>query len=172
MKLIDILNEVIRTQEFDNEVDRLKKDGYVKIAGGQGNYGVVLQKKGVEGVKKVTTDSLEISHAIELEGKEYEHIIPILNVVKHSDNLATIDMPHASKLSSKEEEMISKAGLAAQDYIVDDEEEALERIPKLLRPLVVGIKQAFNDLKIDTDEIDWSPSNIMKYKENYVLVDV
>ena len=34
------------------------------------------------------------------------------------------------------------------------------------------VNEYFSKNNISTDEIDWSPYNVMKYKGNYVLVDV
>ena len=76
------------------------------------------------------------------------------------------------ELDNAEKEMIGQAGTAAEDYIVYNEESALESIPKQLHSFVIGVKEAFVQNNISTDEIDWSPYNVMKYKGNYVLVDV
>lgn len=168
MKLIEILKELITTPAFKAEIYKLEKEGYRRV--GQGDWGMVLEKG--EQVKKVTTDSDEIRHAQKLIGHTSPYIIPILNVEKLSDNLAILDMPNAMELDNAEKEMIGQAGSAAEDYIVYDEKDALERIPKELHSFVIGLKKAFIQTGIDTDEIDWSPYNVMKYKGNYVLVDV
>lgn len=168
MKLLEILTELLATPAFKAEVYKLEKEGYTKV--GQGDWGVVLEKGNQ--VKKVTTDSDEIRHALQLIGHTSPYIIPILNVERLSDNLAILDMPNAIELSNTEKEMIGQAGQAAEDYIVYDEEDALGRIPKELHSFVKGIKQVFSEVGIEGDEIDWSPYNVMKYKGNYVLVDV
>lgn len=168
MKLIEILKELITTPAFKAEIYKLEKEGYRRV--GQGDWGMVLEKG--EQVKKVTTDPDEIRHAQKLIGYTSPYIIPILNVEKLSDNLAILDMPNAMELDNAEKEMVGQAGSAAEDYIVYDEEDALKRIPEELHSFVVGLKKAFIQTGIDTDEIDWSPYNVMKYKGNYVLVDV
>jgi hypothetical protein len=81
-------------------------------------------------------------------------------------------MPNAMEIGNDEKDLIAQAGTAAEDYIVYNEEDALKSVPESLRDFVVGLKKAFTDAGIETDEIDWSPYNVMKYKGNYVLVDV
>ena len=156
------------TPAFKAEVYKLEKQGYRRV--GQGDWGMVLEKG--EQVKKITTDPDEIKHAEKLKGHSSPYIIPILGIEKLSDKLAILDMPNAMEIGNDEKEMIGQAGTAAEDYIVYNEEEALNNIPDPLKDFVVGVKQAFLKAGIETDEIDWSPYNIMKYKGNYVLVDV
>lgn len=168
MKLTKILKEVLSTPALKAQVYKLEKDSWRRI--GQGDWGIVLEKG--EQVKKVTTDSDEIKHAEKLVGHKSPYIIPILGIEKISDNLAIIDMPNAQEISTEEKESIGAASTAAEDYIVYDEEDALEKIPEDLKPFVIGLKQSFTDAGIEGDEIDWSPYNIMKYKGNYVLIDV
>jgi hypothetical protein len=168
MKLLEILTELLATPALKAEVYKLEKEGYIKV--GQGDWGVVLEKG--EQVKKITTDPLEIEHAEKLLGRTSPYIIPILGLQRISDRLAIIDMPNAMEIGNDEKDLISQAGTAAEDYIVYDEEDALETIPESLRGFVIGLKQAFIDAGIETDEIDWSPYNIMKYRGNFVLVDV
>lgn len=168
MKLLDILKELMATPAFKAEVYKLEKEGYRRV--GQGDWGMVLEKG--EQVKKITTDPDEIKHAEKLKGHSSPYIIPILGIEKLSDKLAILDMPNAMEIGNDEKEMIGQAGTAAEDYIVYNEEEALNNIPDPLKDFVVGVKQAFLKAGIETDEIDWSPYNIMKYKGNYVLVDV
>jgi len=168
MKLLDILKEVISTPAMKALVYKLEEEGWRRV--GQGDWGIVLEKG--EQVKKVTTDPDEIKHAEKLKGHSSPYIIPILGLERISDRLAIIDMPNAMEIGNDEKDLIAQAGTAAEDYIVYDEEDALQSIPESLRDFVVGLKQAFIDAGIETDEIDWSPYNIMKYKGNYVLVDV
>ena len=168
MKLLDILKEVISTPAMKALVYKLEEEGWRRV--GQGDWGIVLEKG--EQVKKVTTDPDEIKHAEKLKGHSSPYIIPILGLERISDRLAIIDMPNAMEIGNDEKDLIAQAGTAAEDYIVYDEEDALQSIPESLRDFVVGLKQAFIDAGIETDEIDWSPYNIMKYNGNYVLVDV
>jgi len=168
MKLLDILKELMATPAFKAEVYKLEKQGYRRV--GQGDWGMVLEKG--EQVKKITTDPDEIKHAEKLKGHSSPYIIPILGIEKLSDKLAILDMPNAMEIGNDEKEMIGQAGTAAEDYIVYNEEQALNNIPAPLKDFVVGLKQSFIKAGIETDEIDWSPYNIMKYKGNYVLVDV
>ena len=156
------------TPAFKAEVYKLEKQGYRRV--GQGDWGMVLEKG--EQVKKITTDPDEIKHAEKLKGHSSPYINPILGIEKLSDKLAILDMPNAMEIGNDEKEMIGQAGTAAEDYIVYNEEEALNDIPDPLKDFVVGLKQSFIKAGIETDEIDWSPYNIMKYKGNYVLVDV
>jgi hypothetical protein len=168
MKLLNILKEIITTPAFKAQIYKLEKEGYRRV--GQGNWGMVLEKG--NRVKKVTTDPDEIRHTQKLLGHTSPYIIPIFNLEKLSDNLAILDMPNAMELDNAEKDMIGQAGSAAEDYIVYDQEDALERIPEQLHSFVIGIKKAFLQAGIEPDEIDWSPYNVMKYKGKYVLVDV
>lgn len=168
MQLLEILKEVILTPALTAQVYKLEDQGWRRV--GSGDWGIVLEKG--EAVKKVTTDPLEIEHAEKLLGHTTPYIIPILGLERISDRLAILDMPNAMEIGNDEKDLIAQAGTAAEDYIVYDEEEALNNIPGELRNFVVGLKKAFTDAGIETDEIDWSPYNIMKYKGNYVLVDI
>ena len=168
MKLLQLLKELVVTPEIKNLQYKLEDAGWRRV--GSGDWGIVLEKG--KQVKKITTDPLEIEHAEKLLGRTSPYIIPILGLQRISDRLAIIDMPNAMEIGNDEKDLISQAGTAAEDYIVYDEEDALETIPESLRDFVIGLKQAFIDAGIETDEIDWSPYNIMKYKGNFVLVDV
>jgi len=168
MKLLDILKEVISTPAMKAEIYKLEDQGWRRV--GQGDWGIVLEKG--EDVKKVTTDPLEIEHAEKLLGHSSPHIIPILGLQKISDRLAILDMPNAMEIGNDEKDLIQQATPTAEAYIIDGEEDALDNIPDSLKNFVVGVRQAFIKAGIETDEIDWSPYNVMKYKGNYVLVDV
>ena len=76
------------------------------------------------------------------------------------------------EIGNDEKDLIKDAKPGAEAYIIDGEEDALNNIPDSLKDLVVDIRQAFIKAGIETDEIDWSPYNVMKYKGKYVLVDV
>ena len=168
MKLLDILKEVISTPAMKALVYKLEEEGWRRV--GQGDWGIVLEKG--EQVKKVTTDPLEIEHAEKLLGNSLPSIIPILGLEKISDKLAILDMPNAMEIGNDEKDLIQQAKPAAEAYIVNGEEEALNNLPESLKDFVIGIREAFLKVGIETDEIDWSPYNVMKYKGNYVLVDV
>jgi len=168
MKLLDILKEVISTPAMKALVYKLEEEGWRRV--GQGDWGIVLEKG--EQVKKVTTDPLEIEHAEKLLGNSLPSIIPILGLEKISDKLAILDMPNAMEIGNDEKDLIQQATPSAEAYIIDGEEEALNNLPESLKDFVIGLRQAFLKVGIETDEIDWSPYNIMKYKGNYVLVDV
>ena len=168
MKLLDILKEVISTPAMKALVYKLEEEGWRRV--GQGDWGIVLEKG--EQVKKVTTDPLDIEHAEKLLGNSLPSIIPILGLEKISDKLAILDMPNAMEIGNDEKDLIQQAKPAAEAYIIDGEEEALNNLPESLKDFVIGIREAFLKVGIETDEIDWSPYNVMKYKGNYVLVDV
>ena len=168
MKLLDILKEVISTPAMKALVYKLEEEGWRRV--GQGDWGIVLEKG--EQVKKVTTDPLEIEHAEKLLGNSLPSIIPILGLEKISDKLAILDMPNAMEIGNDEKDLIKQATPAAEAYIIDGEEDALNDLPDSLKDFTVGIRQAFLKAGIETDEIDWSPYNVMKYKGKYVLVDV
>jgi len=168
MKLLDILKEVISTPAMKAEIYKLEDQGWRRV--GQGDWGIVLEKG--KDVKKVTTDPLEVEHAEKLLGHSSPHIIPILGLEKISDKLAILDMPNAMEIGNDEKDLIQQATPAAEAYIIDGEEDALNDPPDSLKDFVIGIRQAFIKAWIETDEIDWSPYNVMKYKGKYVLVDV
>jgi hypothetical protein len=80
-------------------------------------------------------------------------------------------MTNAEQLAPQEAEEIAANGTRAEDFLVYDE----ELYPKLsdkLKQFLVSLKEAFKKAGINPDEIDWSPTNVMNYKGNYVLVDV
>jgi hypothetical protein len=81
-------------------------------------------------------------------------------------------MPNAMEIGNDEKDLIKVVKPAAEAYIIDGEEKALNDIPDSLKDFVVGVKNALEKAGIETDEIDWSPYNVMKYKGNYVLIDV
>ena len=146
----------------------LEKDGYTKIGGG--DNGIVMQK-GAD-TKKLTTDVDELEHAQKLVNHSFSCIIPIHKVeVLPGGRSGIIDMTDAEQLAEHEREEIAMNGTKAEDYLVYDE----ELDPKLsdkLKQFLTGLKEAFQKSNINTDEIDWSPTNIMNYNGNYVLVDV
>ena len=146
----------------------LEKDGYTKIGGG--DNGIVMQK-GAD-TKKLTTDVDELEHAEKLLNHSFSCIIPIFKVERLAGGKSgIIDMTDAQQLAEKEREEIAINGTKAEDYLVYDE----ELDPKLsdkLKQFLVSLKEAFQEADINPDKIDWSPTNVMNYNGNYVLVDV
>ena len=80
-------------------------------------------------------------------------------------------MVDAEELTSAEKDMVAVNGRKAEDFLVYDEE-LDQTLPEELKKFLVDLKNAYTASGIDTDEIDWSPNNVMKYKENFVIVDV
>jgi ABC-type phosphate/phosphonate transport system substrate-binding protein len=80
-------------------------------------------------------------------------------------------MTNAEQLAPQEAEEIAVNGTKAEDFLVYDEELDPELSDKV-KQFLVSLKEAFKKAGINPDEIDWSPTNVMNYKGNYVLVDV
>ena len=146
----------------------LEKDGYTKIGGG--DNGIVMEKG--SDVKKLTTDVDELEHAEKLLNHSFSCIIPIYKVERlPGGKSGIIDMTDAQQLAEEEREEIAINGTKAEDYLVYDEE-LDEDLSDKLKQFLVSLKEAFKEADINPDEIDWSPTNVMNYKGNYVLVDV
>ena len=146
----------------------LEKDGYTKIGGG--DNGIVMQKG--SDTKKLTTDVDELEHAEKLVNHSFPCIIPIYKVERlPGGKSGIIDMTDAQQLAEEEREEIAINGTKAEDYLVYDEE-LDEDLSDKLKQFLVSLKEAFQEAGINADEIDWSPTNVMNYKGNYVLVDV
>jgi hypothetical protein len=80
-------------------------------------------------------------------------------------------MANAKQLAPKEEKEIKANGTKAQDYLKRNKK--LDSIlSDKMKQFLTGLKEAFEKSGIDPDEIDWSPTNVMNYDGNYVLVDV
>ena len=146
----------------------LEKDGYTKVGGG--DNGIVMEKG--SDVKKLTTDVDELEHAEKLLNHSFSCIIPIYKVERLAGGkTGVIDMTNAEQLAQQEAQEIATNGAKAEDYLIYGG----ELDPKLsdkLKQFLTGLKEAFEKSGIDPDEIDWSPTNVMNYKGNYVLVDV
>jgi hypothetical protein len=123
-------------------------------------------------VKKLTTDVDELEHAEKLLNHSFSCIIPIYKVERLAGGkTGVIDMTNAEQLAQQEAQEIATNGAKAEDYLIYGG----ELDPKLsdkLKQFLTGLKEAFEKSGIDPDEIDWSPTNVMNYKGNYVLVDV
>jgi len=157
------------TAGLRDQVYKLEDQGWRRV--GSGDWGIVLEKG--EQVKKITTDSEELDHAEKLLNHASPYVIPILKVERLDDKLGIIDMPNAQEIGNDEKEAIRQYGKYAEEYIVYEEDEALNEIPEgPLREFVQGLRTAYEKAGIYGDEIDWSPFNIMRYKGKYVLVDV
>lgn len=168
MKLIDILNELVMPPALKARQYQLEKDGYVKVGGG--DNGIVMEKG--SDVKKLTTDVDELEHAEKLLNHTFSCIIPIYKVERlEGGRSGVIDMTNAEQLAPQEAQDIAKNGTKAESFLVYDEELS-PRISDKLRQFLVDLKAAFKTAGINADEIDWSPTNVMNYKGNYVLVDV
>jgi hypothetical protein len=168
MKLIDILNELVMPPALKAKQYELEKDGYTKVGGG--DNGIVMEKG--SDVKKLTTDVDELEHAEKLLNHSFSCIIPIYKVERLAGGkTGVIDMTNAEQLAQQEAQEIATNGAKAEDYLIYGG----ELDPKLsdkLKQFLTSLKEAFEKSGIDPDEIDWSPTNVMNYKGNYVLVDV
>jgi hypothetical protein len=168
MKLIDLLNELVMPPALKAKQYELEKDGYTKVGGG--DNGIVMEKG--SDVKKLTTDVDELEHAEKLLNHSFSCIIPIYKVERLAGGkTGVIDMTNAEQLAEQEREEISINGTKAEDFLIYGG----ELDPKLsdkLKQFLISLKEAFEKSGIDPDEIDWSPTNVMNYKGNYVLVDV
>jgi hypothetical protein len=168
MKLIDLLNELVMPPALKAKQYELEKDGYTKIGGG--DNGIVMEKG--SDVKKLTTDVDELEHAEKLLNHSFRCIIPITNVeILPDKRTGIIDMVDAEQLAEEESQEISINGTKAEDFLVYDEELNIDLSDKL-KEFLTGLKEAFKQVGINPDEIDWSPTNVMNYKGSYVLVDV
>ncbi len=146
----------------------LEKDGYTKIGGG--DNGIVMEKG--SDVKKLTTDVDELEHAEKLLNHSFSCIIPIYKVERLAGGkTGIIDMTNAEQLAQQEAQEISTNGAKAEDYLIYGGE-LDDKLSDKLKQFLTGLKEAFEESGIDPDEIDWSPTNVMNYKGNYVLVDV
>lgn len=167
MKLLDILNEVILPVDLKKILSKLKDSGYIVL--GSGDNGIALQKGNQ--VLKLTTDSDELEHARKLINHNFTSIIPIKKVEILGPKAGIIEMVDAQALAPEEKEEITSNSHKAEDFLVYGDE--LDKsLPDKLKTFLIDLKQAFETSGINTDEIDWSPYNIMNYKGNYVLVDV
>ena len=133
---------------------------------------MALQLQKGSTVKKLTTDVDELEHAEKLLNHSFPCIIPITNVqLLPGSKTGIIDMVDAEELAQEEKEEIAINGIKAEDFLVYDEELSPDFSDKL-KEFLTGLKEAFKQAGINPDEIDWSPTNVMNYKGNYVLVDV
>jgi len=168
MKLIDLLNELVMPPALKAKQYELEKDGYTKVGGG--DNGIVMEKG--SDVKKLTTDVDELEHAEKLLNHSFSCIIPIYKVERLAGGkTGIIDMTNAEQLAQQEAQEISTNGAKAEDYLIYGGE-LDDKLSDKLKQFLTGLKEAFEESGIDPDEIDWSPTNVMNYKGNYVLVDV
>jgi hypothetical protein len=134
MKLLQILTEKgNQTFEFQDQVEIIKRSGGKFIA--CGDYGCVYEKGGK--AVKVTTDEVEIEHAIKLKGRSTEHFVKILDVNQLEHKLAVITM----------EKLIP----------VD-----IEKNKDKYKGWHQALKKEALSLQIDPSELDIRPDNIMQ----------
>ena len=146
----------------------LEKDGYTKIGGG--DNGIVMEKG--SDVKKLTTDVDELEHAEKLVNHSFSCIIPIYKVERLSGGkTGVIDMTDAQQLTEKEKKEIKDTKDEVKKYL-EGEEKLIPEVTEDLAKFIEELKKAFEQKDIDPGDIDWKEDNIMKYGENYVLVDV
>lgn len=169
MKLIELLNELYNTpQSIKDREKELKGLGYTRI--GVGDNGIVMQKE--SDVKKLTTDVDELEHAEKLLNHSFSCIIPIYKVERlPGGKTGVIDMTDAQQLTEEERSEIEATKDIVKRYL-EGEEKAIPGVPEGLAKFIKELKRAFEKAGIDPGDIDWKEDNIMKYKGNYVLVDV
>ena len=144
MKLVDILKEITfdDSDYLERKYKELKDKGAKFL--GRGDYGVAFLLKGK--VYKITTDSVELDHAIKLLGKETEYFAHIYEVDRKSESSGTITM-----------EYIDGSPVNTPDDVVE------------------AISKEAESLGIDPDELDWygDSSNVILDKSgNYKMIDV
>lgn len=144
MKLVNLLNE-IKFEDSDyleTQYKTLKEKGAKFL--GRGDYGVAFLLK--DRVYKLTTDSVELEHAIALLGKKTEYFAHIYDVDRKTRS----------------------AGMITMEYIegrpVKPSDEAVDLINK-----------EAESYGIDSDELDWDAevSNVLLTdKGDYKMIDV
>jgi hypothetical protein len=167
MKLLQLLKELVVTPEIKNLQYKLEEEGYTKV--GSGNYGIVMQKGNV--VKKITTDFDELIHAENLVGHTFKTVIPIKNVTVIKPNLGIIEMVDAQQLTTKDKQELEYYKDTIEGYL-EGSETLLSGMPTYLADFIRTLKANFESAGLEPSEIDWSSDNVMKYKGNFVLVDV
>lgn len=136
-----ILGEILYYDpEFEKEVDRIKDQGGKYL--GSGDYGSAFLLNGR--VYKVTTDDIEIEHALLLRGKKTNNFAYIYDAERLNDKLGIIQLEVLGEFK----------GEIPEEWIDATEAEA-ER------------------LGIDPEELDIRPSNVMINQKNHLkLVDI
>ena len=136
-----ILGEILYYDpEFEKEVDKLKDQGGKYL--GSGDYGSAYLLNGR--VYKVTTDDIEIDHALHLRGKKTNNFAYIYDAERLGPKLGIIQLEVLGEFK----------GEIPEEWIDATEAEA-ER------------------LGIDPEELDIRPSNVMVNQKNHLkLVDI
>ena len=118
--LVSLLKEVISpSQEYQDKVDDIISQGGKFL--GSGDYGSVYQVG--DKVKKVTSDEVEIEHALMLKGVHTQYFVPIINVEVINPKLAIITMPNMKPFTGKvSDQFIAKLNQEASDIGIDPEE--------------------------------------------------
>src|SRR6056300_349187 len=84
-----ILGEILEyIPEFETEIDKVKQQGGKYL--GSGDYGSAYKLNGK--VVKITTDEVEIEHALKLKGKKTNNFVFIHDVEVINDKLGKITM--------------------------------------------------------------------------------
>ena len=136
-----ILGEILYYDpDFEREVERVKEQGGKYL--GSGDYGSAFLLNGR--VYKVTTDSIEIEHALILKGKKTNNFAHIYDVEEINEKLGIIQMEVLGEFK----------GDIPEEWIEATEAEA-ER------------------MGIEPGELDIRPSNVMVNQKNHLkLVDI
>ncbi len=139
--VFSLLKEILEpTREYKEQVDTIIGQGGKFL--GSGDYGAAYLVGDV--VKKVTTDEVEIEHALILKGKKTKYFVPILDVEVKDPKLGIITMPDMER----------------------NTEEVSEEF-------IEGLEAEAEMLGIDPEELDIRPDNFMRDKAgNLKMTDV
>tara|TARA_R110000822_G_scaffold147095_1_gene286143 strand:- start:1205 stop:1636 length:432 start_codon:yes stop_codon:yes gene_type:complete len=121
---------------FEKQVEKLKDQGATYI--GSGDYGSVFLLNGK--AVKVTTDEVEIEHALIIKGKKTNNFVYIFDVEVIDKKLAVIEMEVLGKFK----------GEVPEDFVLATEKEATR-------------------LGIPSDELDFVGDNIMIHPKSSKL---
>lgn len=141
LSIYSLLKEILEpTREYKEQVDTIIGQGGKFL--GSGDYGAAYLVGDV--VKKVTTDEVEIEHALILKGKKTKYFVPILDVEVKDPKLGIITMPDMER----------------------NTEEVSEEF-------IEGLEAEAETLGIDPEELDIRPDNFMRDKAgNLKMTDV
>lgn len=139
--IISLLKEILEpTREYKEQVDIIIGQGGKFL--GSGDYGAAYLVGDI--VKKVTTDEVEIEHALILKGKKTKYFVPVLEIEVLDPKLGIITMPQ----------------------MTPNKEEVSEEF-------VEGLEAEAEMLGIDPEELDIRPDNFMRDKAgNLKMTDV
>lgn len=139
--VFSLLKEILEpTREYKEQVDTIIGQGGKFL--GSGDYGAAYLVGDI--VKKITTDEVEIEHALILKGKKTKYFVPILDVEVKDPKLGIITMPDMER----------------------NTEEVSEEF-------IEGLEAEAEMLGIDPEELDIRPDNFMRDKAgNLKMTDV